>query len=229
MVPLLVVLTFVAFVALDRYVLSKGYLDVKSGWPAKLDVLSLAAARELVPAGVFLQPTYTWSRITAGGGVYFGIHPTLLGLVGPHGELELRREGERVEKGEALVRVGAAGRRLTLRAPVAGRVAWVNRRATRGAPWWRDVAADGDPWLYRMQLDHVADEAAHWLSGDAALEWTRLRYEELRAFLLGAGAPGRLGAVMTDGGEVPVGILASLDQGVWTELEARFLAPPARP
>lgn len=223
MVPVLVLLTFAALVALDHFVLSRGYLEEKSGWPAKLEMLPVPAAYERVPADVFLQPTYTWSRIGESGAIYLGVHPTLLGLIGASCEIELREPGEHVEKGDALARVGRGGRRLTVRSPIAGRVERVNRHAA-GATRWQTVEREGAPWLYRLQAERPVNEVREWLRGAAALEWTRRRYHELCAYLQSAVAAGHLGAVMADGGELPVGILGEMNEGVWAGLEQRFLA-----
>jgi glycine cleavage system H lipoate-binding protein len=226
MVPVLVLLTFAALVALDHFVLSKGYLDEKSGWPARLEVLPPLAAHERVPAGVFLQPTYTWSRVGESGAVYLGVHPTLLGIVGPCCEIELRAPGERVAMGEALVRIGRAGRRLTVRSPIAGRVERVNRHAG-GEPGRRTVEGGNPPWLYLLRPESAAGAGSGWLSGEAALEWTRRRYDQLREYLQSADRAGHLGVVMADGGELPAGILGEMDEGVWAGLEDRFLSPAA--
>jgi glycine cleavage system H lipoate-binding protein len=226
MVPVLVLLTFAALVALDHFVLSRGYLEEKSGWPARLESLPSRAAHERVPPDVFLHRTCTWTRFGESGAIYLGVHPTLLGLVGACCELELRAPGERVAQGEALVRLGSAGRRLTVRSPISGRVERVNRRAGVGARW-REVEREGPPWLYRLQPERGGDPAPEWLSGDAALEWTRRQYHQLRAYLQSAVRAGHLGAVMADGGELPVGILGDMDESVWAGLEDRFLAPAA--
>jgi glycine cleavage system H lipoate-binding protein len=223
MVPVLVLLTFAVLVALDYFVLSKGYLEEKTGWPARLEQLPMPAVLGRVPADVFLQPTFTWGRIGESGAIYLGVHPTLLGLVGACFEIELRAPGEHVEKGEALARVGSGGRRLTVRSPIAGWVLRVNRRAA-GAARWRKVERDGAPWLYRLRPEASASEVRGWLTGEAALEWTRCRCHQLRAYLQHAVATGQLGTVMADGGELPVGILGDMDESVWAGLEERFLA-----
>ncbi len=222
MVPVLVLLTFAVLVALDYFVFRKGYLEERTGWPANLENLPLSAAHDRIPAGVFLQPTYTWSRIGEWGGVYIGVHPMLLRLVGEAGELELRAPGEHVAKGDALVRVGLAGRRLTLRSPVSGRVDRLNRHAA-GTPW-REIEGEGSPWLYRVKPEAIAEEKPQWFSGEAALEWTHRQYQQLRAYLQDVITGGHVGTVMADGGELPVGILGQLDEGVWTGLQDRFLA-----
>jgi len=99
----------------------------------------------------------------------------------------------------------------------------VNRRAA-DAMDWRAVERDGAPWLYRLQTERGAGEGREWLSGAAALEWARVRYHQLCAYLQDAVAASHLGAVMSDGGELPSGILGEMDEGVWAGLEQRFLA-----
>jgi glycine cleavage system H lipoate-binding protein len=220
MVPVLVLLTFAALVALDRLVLAKGYFEENGGWPERLESLAAQSASERVPTDVFLQPTFTWSRVGEWGTVCLGVHPMLLRLIGASGEVELRAKGERVRKGEPLVRLWRAGRHLTVRSPIGGRLVRVNRRAGQ-APWCEGES--GPPWLYRLEPEGVEEERARWLGGAAALEWTRRQYGLLRAYLCEAVSPSQLGAVMADGGDLPVGILAEIDQGVWTGLEDRFL------
>lgn len=224
MVMTLVVLTFVFFIALDYFVLSKRREERTATTVAGALVEPLSALHLHVPAGVFLQPTYTWSRTGASGEVYLGVHPMLLGLVGAPYEMEFRARGEHLEKGEPLVRIGRGGKHLTVRSPLAGRVEQVNRHVADETQWrGADAMLDGG-WLYRVQPERTSEEEPTWLAGDRAAEWTRRQYERVRGYLHDAVAAGHLGAVMADGGELPAGILSELDQGVWTGLEDRFLS-----
>ena len=62
--------------------------------------------RELItrlPAGIFLQPTFTWGQVRSGGDVEIGVHPMLLSLLGPNPQVEMPSAGEHVEKGEPLM------------------------------------------------------------------------------------------------------------------------------
>ena len=222
MVMTLVVLTFVVFIALDYFVFSKRHAEETSRAPAIALRESLPAVRQPVPVGVYLQPTYTWSRLGSAGEVYLGVHPMLLALVGAPCELEFRAQGEFVAKGEPLVRVGRGGRHLTVRSPIAGRVEQVNRQAS-GETRWPDLEGNDGGWLYRLRPERVADEVATWFAGDRAAEWTGRQYDQLRIYLQNAVADGHLGTVMADGGELPLGILADMDESVWTGLEERFL------
>jgi len=223
MVMFLVVLTFAVFIALDYFVFSRHRAEDTSPSLVASALAPLAAVGQRWPAGIFLQPTFTWSRLGDGGEVYVGVHPMLMGLVGEPCELECRTAGEHVAKGESLVRIGRAGRSLTVRSPVAGRVERVNS-PVGGGTRWRDLEENSGAWLYRIQPERVADEVPRWLIGEQAAEWTRRQYDLLRAYLHDAVAEGHLGVVMADGGELPVGILGEMDARVWAGLEDRFLA-----
>jgi glycine cleavage system H lipoate-binding protein len=220
MVVVLVVLTFAVFIALDYFVLRKRHPLATEALPASSGLVPLRAAQEQIPVGVFLQPTFTWSRAAASGHVLLGVHPMLLELVGEPYAFEFRDPGEQVAKGEALVRVTRGDRHLTIRSPVSGLVMQVNRQATGATRW----TGNADTWLYRLQPERVADEVASWFSGDRAIQWTRRQYERLRGYLHDAVPGGQLGAVMADGGDLPGGILGDMDARVWAGLEDRFLA-----
>jgi len=223
MVMVLVVLTFAAFIALDYFVLSKRPAEALSMAGAAMPLEPVLVAGQQVPDGVFLQPQFTWGRFGARGEVYLGVHPMLLGLVGAPSAVAFLEVGKRIVKGEPLARLERAGRRLTVRSPVTGVVEQVNRSAEGGTRWSGSEGNDG-AWLYRIQPDRVAEEVPRWFLGEQAAEWTKRRYHELRAYLQDAVASGHLGTVMADGGELPQGILAEMDESVWTGLDDRFLA-----
>lgn len=222
MVVILVVLSFVALVLLDYFVFSKHPVDEPRA--VRGARASLSTAHQPIPPGIYLQPTYTWGRVGPAGEVYLGVHPMLLGLVGAPHEFELLNRGDRVAKGEPLVRVTRAGRQLTVRSPVAGRVELVQRPVT-GTMEWSGAEANDGAWLYRVLPEGVAQELPAWLSGQAAADWTHRQYDRIRAYLQETATDARLGPVMADGGELAAGILGELDQGVWTGLESRFLVP----
>jgi glycine cleavage system H lipoate-binding protein len=219
MVAVLVVLTIVALLAADYFLLRpRRHEDDLEGIPLPgLEPLSAAAAH--LPAGVFLQPTFTWSRIQPDGHLLMGIHPLLFGLVGAPYRIELLPSGERVEKGAPLARVKKGGRTLTVRAPVSGRIVEVNRAITGETDW---AGPDGG-WLYRFASAQAANEMPGWMMAERAQEWTRQQYQRLREYLMTLAVGPEMVRTMADGGEVPAGILATLDDAAWTGFEHTFL------
>jgi glycine cleavage system H lipoate-binding protein len=223
MVALLVALTIIALVAADYFLLRPRRAARPAEEDAPLPGLEpLSAAIDRLPAGVFLQPTFTWSRIRPDGEVLLGVHPLLFGLVGAPYDVERLPGGEHVEKGAPLVRIRKGDRRLTVRSPIAGRIAEVNR-VVSGETDWTGLQHDGGSWLYRIVPERVAGEVPTWLIGESATEWTRRQYQRVREQLATlAGGPG-LAGTMADGGEIPAGILARLDDAAWTAFDRAVL------
>jgi glycine cleavage system H lipoate-binding protein len=222
MVALLVALTILGFLALDYFVLRPRRRAAEAADAAPLGLVPVTRAIDSMPNGVFLQPTYTWSRVLADGDLAMGVHPLLLGLVGGPLEIELLKNGERVEKGAPFVSLRKQDRRLTVRSPVSGTVTDVNE-APSGSPVWNGAVGPEGNWLYRVRPDRLAQEIPFWLIADQARDWTRRQYERIRNHLLAAVGGGEIGVTMTDGGDIAVGILDNLDAGVWDAFEHRFL------
>ena len=226
MAVVLVVLSFVVLVGLDYFVFSRRTAKGGVPEPARLPPGPLSAALQPLPPGTYLQPTGTWSRLGEGGEVYLGVQPMLLGLVGSPHEIELLEPGTHVARGETLARIGRAGRQLSLRSPVSGRVERVYDQPADQFGWRRAREREGE-WLYRLLPDRLAEEAGTWLSGEVAATWARRRYDDVRDYLQAAALDRHLGPMMADGGELPAGVLGALDQSVWSGLERRFLDPTA--
>lgn len=174
------------------------------------------------PPGLFLQPTFTWTRLRPDGQVEIGVHPLLMGLVGDKPILSLRAEGEQLERGTVLVSLGDGDRRLVVRSPLAGRVIRKNGRPESRAAW-RGLHGGDSGWLYRVSPDRLADEMPAWMVGPPALEWSRKQYRRVRDHLLAAVSQVHGEVALADGGELPLGVLNQLDREAWAEFQETFL------
>jgi len=223
MVAVLVAVTILALVALDYFVLRKRRQETTVIAETALPILApLSDAVMHVPRGVFLQPTFTWSRLQSDGDFTVGVHPLLFGLVGPPYELMLRSPGDRIEKGEPLLRIGKGDRELIVRSPMAGRVDVVNGHVV-GESDWTSIASGNGSWVYRIEPQSVSSDIATWMVADRATDWTELQYDRLKDHLTRLTQWPEVGVTLADGGEVPTGILASLDVGAWAEIQRMFL------
>lgn len=173
-----------------------------------------------VPRGVFVQPTYTWSQMAPNGELLVGLHPLLLNLVGAPQQIEVIPE-KRVERGLPLFRLRKDDRQFIVSSPVTGKLRTARGMVDGDTTW--DEISDGDRWLCRVEPDHVEDEIPTWMSGDRADGWSKRQYTEIREHLLRVGANSELGHTLADGGEIPLGALAQLDQAEWEAFEERFL------
>ncbi len=175
-----------------------------------------------VPAGVFLQNGFTWSRIAPDGSVEVGVHPMLHGLVGNETRYSLAEPGRHVDRGDPILEIGTGDRSARVRAPLSGRITARNRFAASPVSF-DDPDSLQNAWLYRVQPDDLAREVPSWMIGTPATEWAGDRYGRIREYLQRAVADGEMGVALADGGEVPIGALAELDASAWSEFEARFL------
>jgi glycine cleavage system H lipoate-binding protein len=220
----LVILTVAALIALDYFVFRKRR-EARSGATMRLPGLKhLSQAVRRVPEGVFLHPTFTWSRIREDGEVLVGVHPLLLGLLGGPYRFELKDRGEQLNKGAPLLHIQREGRQLALAAPFAGRITAVNHVVV-GETEWQGLDDEDGRWLYRIRPDRMAEEVPGWMIADRAIAWTKGQYEAIRSYLAQAGGVQELGVTMADGGEIPIGILSSLDDTRWTDFQNTFLTP----
>jgi glycine cleavage system H lipoate-binding protein len=218
MVAVLVVLTIIALLAADYFLLRPRRHDEDLEGIPLPGLEPLSAAVTHLPAGVLLQPTFTWSRIQPDGHLLMGIHPLLFGLVGAPYQIDLLPAGEQLAKGAPLARIKKGSRTLTVRAPLAGRVVESNRAISGETDWTPDAG-----WLYRLAPEAVLSEVPAWMMADQAREWTRQQYQRLREYLMTLAVGPEMVRTMADGGEVPTGILATLDEAAWTGFEHTFL------
>ena len=185
-------------------------------------VLKALPVRELInrlPAGVFLQPTFTWGQVRSGGDVEVGVHPMLLSLLGPDAELEMRRTGEHVGKGDPLMTIGSGGRQLVVRSPVSGSISMVDATPHGGSGW--QSLSDR---TCLIEPENLSDEIPTWMLGKPAVDWSRAQYGRIRDRLLERTADPATGLALADGGELPVGVLNQLDAAAWADFESEFLS-----
>jgi glycine cleavage system H lipoate-binding protein len=222
MVALLVVLTILALLAADYLLLRRGRQAEEAESIALPGLEPLSAASTHLPAGVFLQPTFTWSRIRSDGDHLVGVHPLLFGLVGAPYGIDLLPSGDHVAKGAPLARITKGGRSLTVRSPVFGRISEVNR-TIGGETDWTGANGGTASWLYRIVPEQVGPEISSWMRAEEAVDWTRAQYQRLREHLSATTVGPDVARTMADGGEVPTGILSTLDDAAWNTFELTFL------
>jgi glycine cleavage system H lipoate-binding protein len=223
MAVLLGILTIAALIGIDvLFLRARRARRAEAVAPPRLPPLSESITR--LPQGVFLHPTFTWSRVREDGDVVLGIHPLLFGLVGAPYQIDVLSEGQEVERGGELVKLGRSGRRLTVRSPVSGRISAVNDVLT-GEAEWDGVEADDGRWVYRITPQGLGEEVPSWFVAERASEWSRRQYERFKEYLFGVLHAGELGLTMTDGGDVPNGILGRLAGSAWDGIQQEFLDP----
>ncbi len=219
MVVIFVALTIVALLALDYFIIQPRQ-QRKESEIAIGELVPLSQTLRDLPAGVFLQPTFTWTKMKESGGLVLGLHPLILGLVGPPYEIELLKDKEYVKKGDPLFRINKNGRYMTIKSPVEGEIRAFNQ-ALLGETTWEEL---NESWLYRIAPKNVAAEVPTWHLADEGREWARNQYQKIKSYLYEALAPTEAGVTLADGGDVPVGVLSELNDTSWEDFQKKFLS-----
>ena len=212
MVAIFVILTIIFFLGLDMLVRHRSEKKVVP------EVLPLAHLSRLLPRGVFVQPNFTWSRILDDGNIALGIHPLLLGLTGKPDEITTLSTGEEALKGKSLLSIRKGERHLHLNAPTDGIIRRVN-------PDMKSIEQETDfenNWLFVIEPAHLSEELPGWMIAEKAEAWLGRKYQQIRDFLVGSGLNPEAGATLADGGDIPVGVLSELDEGIWHRFEVDF-------
>lgn len=218
MVVILVAATILALLAIDYFFISPREAQ-KAQEMTIGEIIPLSKTLRDIPAGVFLQPSFTWTKMKEDGTLTLGLHPLLLGLIGLPYEIELLQDKEVIEKGDPLLRVNKDGRYMTISSPVEGEVIKFNQ-ALLGETDWEHLNMS---WLYRIKPKNVSEDLKTWKYSEDAMPWMNEKFQDVKSFVFEKLAPGAAGMTMADGGDIPVGVLSELDQEQWDEFKEKFL------
>jgi len=218
MVVIFVALTILALLAIDYFIIQPRRAH-KSEELTAGELLPLSETLLDIPAGVFLQPSFTWTKFKDDGSVVLGLHPLILGLIGPPYEIELMQDKEYIEKGDPLLRVVKDGRAMTIASPVSGEVTQFNQ-ALLGETDWEHLNMS---WLYKIRPKNVSEDLPSWQYSEDADEWMQERYQNVKSFVYDRLSTEGVGMTMADGGDMPIGVLSQLDEDDWAEFQQKFV------
>lgn len=214
-VLLFVVFTIIVGLTVDYFLQRKN--KVAKAGQSQTRTLSLSKILSMLPGGVFLQPSLTWSKILDTGNLLVGIHPVLLGILGEPDTVETAAQGTRIKKGETLLTLKKDHKALRVKSPVSGSIVTVNPdfELTSGESM-------GQIWLYAMKPQNVSAEIPTWFISEKSREWLNEKFQQMKGFFIQKQPQDQVGLTMADGGELPVGVLSKFDQKIWDDFEEQF-------
>ncbi len=218
MVVLFMVLTIILFVTVDYFIQRKKKIGLAA--QPQLNKLSLSKIFHMLPTGVFLQPSFTWSKILDSGNLIVGIHPVLMGLIGEPDEIQMLHQSEEVRKGDTLLKLRKGNKVLNVKSPVDGKISGLNEQILDDATW-ENISQN---WLYSLKPQNVASEIPSWFIAEKSQNWVNEKYQQIKAFFMNTMPQTEMGITMADGGDIPVGILSQFDEKTWQKFEKEFIA-----
>ena len=226
MVVLLVLLTFVVFLAVDwavQRVRNPAAQVAPALAPAPAIAASAPAEEPVFVAGYRLPEAlhyhqgHTWARVVGPDTVVVGVDDFARQLAGRADAITVPAPGSVVEQGGAAFRIAHGGREAGLVSPVAGEVVETNRAVVENPSLVSDDPY-GRGWLAKIRSSSLAANLKNLLSGSLARRWTEESRAELELRLMALS-----GSVLQDGGAPAADFADHLDPEDWKRLTATFL------
>jgi glycine cleavage system H lipoate-binding protein len=219
MTAILVLLTFVAFVAIDAFFHRRQRAESPApalATPAPAPAEPVFVSGYQLPENLHYHPGHTWVRVDSDDTVTVGLDDFASKLAGRSKSVRLPQAGDFLRCGAKSVRLDATQGSTSLVAPVEGEVLEVNpdlRREPALATW--DPYGRG--WLFRMRPSDTAAGLRNLMSGRLARHWTEDSSRELNLRLMALS-----GSVLQDGGTPAADFAGHLDPSDWKRLTDQF-------
>ena len=222
MVAILVLLTFLTFVAMVWLVAGareSAREGVSPGEALSAPPPMPALASALAAGASYLHPSHVWVRLAPDGIATVGASDFAENFVGALSRVEAPEEGIELRQGEpAWTLVSGKNRKLVQAMPLDGRIVAVNRAMAerRG----EGTQSRKGEWILRVRPSRLAENLQNLLVGPLADAWQEAAGVRLNAALAPA-----LGRVANDGGVWLEDFGDMLSDADWTELRGSLFPP----
>jgi glycine cleavage system H protein len=221
MTVLLVVATIVLFIGLD-WVVRRVRARSTSSVPVPASPVTAPALPVRIPDGIFFARTHTWINLFPSGKVRLGVDDFVTRLLASPSVMYLKKQGEHVQRGEAILRLQEGDRTLTVRAPLSGIILSANQALLEHPEKMKELLFS-EGWAYTIQPDKTS-QLRGLLLGEETHQWVRTEFARLRDLLAGVnGAQGLSPALLQDGGVPVAGLIDAAPAEMWKKFEHEFL------
>ncbi len=177
-----------------------------------------------IPEGVYFDKSHTWTFLERNGLLRMGIDDFLQKVTGPVTKINLKQEGEKVMKGEAIATLIQNGKRLTVKAPVSGTIHSLNSHLALDAGLVNQSPFD-EGWMYMISPENWRQEIPFLKLASEYHEWLKSEFSRLKDFLSYSVNINETQshAVLQDGGTIRQYVLKDLSPQVWEDFQINFL------
>lgn len=176
-----------------------------------------------IPEGIFFSKSHTWLNLFPSGKVYVGIDDFVTRLLENPEIVLLRKEGERVLRGDPILLIKEDGRELKVRAPLDGEILSVNEKVSEKPELIRNLLFT-EGWAYTVKPNRPS-ELKEMFFGEETASWIAEEFRRLRDVFAGVTQNDQLvPALLQDGGSPVAGVMKRMPVSVWNRFEQEFLA-----
>ncbi|MEZ5105285.1 MAG: glycine cleavage system protein H [Draconibacterium sp.] len=187
-------------------------------------VKALTAGALRIPKGLFYSKNHTWAFIEKSGNAKIGIDDFLLHIVGAIQLNMVKKEGDKISKGEVLAEIEQHGKRLQLFAPVSGIIVSANSMLEENA---EIMKADpyGKGWMYAVQPSNWKAETSGFYFAEEAVKWIGSELQRFKDFLNVTLSKNNETSMLVyqEGGELQMNPLEGLKAEIWDDFQKEFL------
>jgi len=219
MVALLVLATFVLFIAVDvllhreKYQFQVERAEVK---PLAHQVSSTVVAGVALPEMMAYHPGHTWARDEGDGRIRIGIDEFAACLISGAQKVETSPRGRWVRQGAKGWSIATPQGTATMLSPVDGEIVAVNEKVIAD-PNLLSTDPYGEGWLIELRAPDFAVNLRNLLTGNFARRWMEECVESLTISFSPA-----MARTMADGGRLHPGLARELPAEKWNALTRQY-------
>lgn len=180
-----------------------------------------------VPGGIFFDKTHTWAFLEQNGYVKVGIDDFLQHITGSITRVKMKKEGDKVKKGDQILSIIQNGKQLDLYAPISGIIREKNILLdTDGSKV--NTSPYNEGWVYRMEPSNWHRENQLLFMAEKQKEFIKNEFSRLKDFLaatLGTDKEMYAQVILQDGGDLVDNTLSNLGPEVWEDFQSKFIDP----
>lgn len=177
----------------------------------------------LAPKGLFYDKSHTWAFMETDGSVKVGIDDFLQHITGPITKVKMRREGEKIKKGDTLFSIIQYGKQLNIQSPVSGTITKNNSALNTNSSILNSSPYD-EGWVYVIESGNWMNDIQSFRRIDNYREWLKNEFIRVKEFLFSTIVDvNNLQFVMQDGGELVDNLLENFGPEIWEEFQSEFL------
>jgi glycine cleavage system H lipoate-binding protein/ABC-type phosphate transport system substrate-binding protein len=181
----------------------------------------------IVPNGLYFDKTHTWAFMEQDGIVKVGIDDFLQHITGNVTRIKMKKQGEKVKKGEQILTIIQNGKQLNLYAPISGTIREQNNILETNSSILNSSPYN-DGWVYKIEPTNWLRENQLLFMAEKQKQFIKNEFLRLKDFLVVALNTDKDISpqfIMQDGGELREGILSNLGPKGWEDFQTKFIDP----
>jgi len=215
MVVLFVVLTFVAFLVIDFYVIKAQ----KKKHAAFSSQQVFDQGSFLLPEGFALSKNHLWLKMLKDGNVKIGIDEFVGKVFSAIRIHPIASEGSVVKSGDVLFELSSGSHKIHFASPVSGTVKSINKNLESqkvSDPYENDWGFIIEPTDFKVGMFKVGKQGLNWLKDE---------FNRFKDFLsIQIAEPNLAGVTYADGGNIVEGVLSNLEEKSVKEFQNQFIS-----